>query len=242
MFVFKKSGRKASLRSISNLAEGEQIFISYIDNTSPRFERMKQLKEQYFFDCNCEFCQMDPDPLHLIKCKTHKCRFIKGETIAKEFDDDEVNQSKYQVFNCKQCRNVASFPVSVIDSDIANTFEIQNSIFPITNYVLFKTRILYLDFLLRNQAWNRLIEVMQENINAYTTLFGKTYPLISIGRFLIFKASLNVDPKIGDETILRYGDQCVRALFETHGSYHSMYKEARNMFDMFQFEIRGKES
>ncbi len=45
------------------ISEGEEILISYVDATLPTKERQKQLRERYFFECNCRRCsQCDPSP------------------------------------------------------------------------------------------------------------------------------------------------------------------------------------
>jgi SET domain len=47
----------ASLRSIKDIAEGEQITISYADNTFKRAARRLLLRDQYFFECRCLGCE-----------------------------------------------------------------------------------------------------------------------------------------------------------------------------------------
>jgi hypothetical protein len=47
----------ASVRSILPIKEGEQVAISYIDNTYKRATRRRILQEQYFFDCRCSGCE-----------------------------------------------------------------------------------------------------------------------------------------------------------------------------------------
>ncbi|KAK9371158.1 hypothetical protein V1509DRAFT_613777 [Lipomyces kononenkoae] len=45
------------LRAVRPIKEGEEIFISYTDNTMPMPERKKQLRTLYFFDCHCAACR-----------------------------------------------------------------------------------------------------------------------------------------------------------------------------------------
>ncbi|KAJ5135392.1 uncharacterized protein N7515_004670 [Penicillium bovifimosum] len=45
------------------IKKGQQIFISYIDATTPRYVRRKELKELYFFDCHCRKCIQGVDTL-----------------------------------------------------------------------------------------------------------------------------------------------------------------------------------
>jgi SET and MYND domain-containing protein len=51
------NGRTVSLRALDKIQKGEQIFISYIDPTQSTDERVAQLKERYFFQCECPKCR-----------------------------------------------------------------------------------------------------------------------------------------------------------------------------------------
>lgn len=47
----------ACVRSIRDIKKGEQVTISYVDNTYKRSTRRSQLRAQYYFDCHCEGCE-----------------------------------------------------------------------------------------------------------------------------------------------------------------------------------------
>lgn len=49
-------GRTVHLSALRDIEEGEQVFISYIDEDLPVDERKAMLRERYFFDCGCERC------------------------------------------------------------------------------------------------------------------------------------------------------------------------------------------
>ncbi|KAG9245561.1 hypothetical protein BJ878DRAFT_500985 [Calycina marina] len=49
-------GRKMFLRALKFIDEGDQIFISYVDTTSPRDVRQAEIQASYFFTCKCERC------------------------------------------------------------------------------------------------------------------------------------------------------------------------------------------
>lgn len=55
-------GRKIILRALDPIKENDQIFISYIDGTQRRETRQAELKEAYFFTCNCDKCAKDETP------------------------------------------------------------------------------------------------------------------------------------------------------------------------------------
>jgi hypothetical protein len=55
-------GRKIMLRALDPIKKDEQVFISYVDGTQRRETRQAELKEAYFFTCNCEKCAKDETP------------------------------------------------------------------------------------------------------------------------------------------------------------------------------------
>ena len=75
-------GNFASIRSIRDLAHGEQVTISYIDNTYKRSTRRGELRMGYFFDCQCQGC-IPPDNIFLPRdsflCDDPKCKSLIPE-------------------------------------------------------------------------------------------------------------------------------------------------------------------
>ena len=64
MSTFPFSNHTVVLVATKDLVEGEEIFISYLDEcalTRSRHSRRKFLKENYLFMCNCSRCQRDAD-------------------------------------------------------------------------------------------------------------------------------------------------------------------------------------
>jgi SET and MYND domain-containing protein len=54
-------GEELYVKAIRPIKKDEQIFISYIDTTTPREVRRKELTERYFFDCQCTKCVKGTD-------------------------------------------------------------------------------------------------------------------------------------------------------------------------------------
>jgi len=94
------------MRSLKAIAEDEEIFISYIDNTYPFSRRQIELKERFFFDCKCTKCLQGPtlnedlwtgDPHKMPKDWEIYCQVIRG-TDPKFSQDlqedlDKINNS-----------------------------------------------------------------------------------------------------------------------------------------------------
>jgi SET and MYND domain-containing protein len=76
----------ACIRSIKDLKKGEQVTISYIDNTYKRATRRSQLREQYYFDCHCEGCE-PKDNLFTGRdswtCENEQCKGLIPEPLLK---------------------------------------------------------------------------------------------------------------------------------------------------------------
>eukprot|EP01134_Creolimax_fragrantissima_P001127 CFRG1127T1 len=55
--VITFNGIELQAKAIKDVQEGEELFISYVDNLSSRMDRRSQLKKQYYFDCTCLMCE-----------------------------------------------------------------------------------------------------------------------------------------------------------------------------------------
>jgi hypothetical protein len=51
-----REGRVLVFRAVKDIAEGEEISISYIDATLPFQKRYSQLQQEYYFECGCPRC------------------------------------------------------------------------------------------------------------------------------------------------------------------------------------------
>ncbi|RAL11665.1 S-adenosylmethionine-dependent methyltransferase [Aspergillus homomorphus CBS 101889] len=54
-------GDELFVKAIRPIAAGEQIFISYVDTTSPRTLRQRELRERYYFSCRCTKCEAEAE-------------------------------------------------------------------------------------------------------------------------------------------------------------------------------------
>ena len=55
-FNFGSDGITMDVRAMGKIARGEEIFLSYIDETEPIYRRRGMLYDQYHFICNCVKC------------------------------------------------------------------------------------------------------------------------------------------------------------------------------------------
>jgi SET domain len=76
-------GLQLCVRSLVDLAEGQEITISYIDNTNSLRIRRRELTERYFFLCSCIKCSRGPqgweDDFQCVKCR--KTLYLTSGTL-----------------------------------------------------------------------------------------------------------------------------------------------------------------
>lgn len=54
-------GEELFVKAIRPIKKDEQVFISYVDTTTPKEVRCRELSERYYFDCKCAKCIKDLD-------------------------------------------------------------------------------------------------------------------------------------------------------------------------------------
>lgn len=75
------------MKALRDIEQGEQIFISYIDNTNPYEKRQKELVERYFFKCDCPKCMQGANAREdlFLMPMTNISALIDAEIEALEF-------------------------------------------------------------------------------------------------------------------------------------------------------------
>ncbi|KEQ76069.1 SET domain-containing protein, partial [Aureobasidium namibiae CBS 147.97] len=115
------------MRSLSPIRKGEEVFISYIDNTDPYYRRQTQLKQRYCFECQCPKCQYGTNgreddwaqPLEKLapKCKAEKDLSILQswiyhdyEPVRNQKDDTLATEALEHVM--RSCKQTEMWPIT----------------------------------------------------------------------------------------------------------------------------------
>jgi hypothetical protein len=207
-------GRNAAMRVISDIREGEQIFISYTVNTAPRQIRQKQCKTQYFFECDCQICTAEFDPLaNGIDGK------IKHVVLEKSLLDDNAIGATY----LKYTKQLAPTHAAV--------FEIREA------YVayLLKTQ----QYSVMIPVLQKSTEALTELFGPLHPLISVNHGLI-FKAAIFFENDLDLIMKYGT-LASKTGNNCVSSLVATHGTSHYLYLEAMEAFRMYQQEVRQEQ-
>jgi hypothetical protein len=121
-------GNIVMIRSIRNIARGEQITTSYIDNTHKRATRRKQLRDQYFFECKCSGCE-PPDQQFTgrdsFQCEKEDCKALIPEPLV-EGNFVCLKCSTKQSTSINELRTLETKALSVLESSLSSTTSLRS--------------------------------------------------------------------------------------------------------------------
>lgn len=86
--------------AFEDIAKGDEICISYIDNLAPKQIRQRRLKNDYFFDCCCVACEDRAYNSQIIGLKCSKCDAKSPKMIV-----DAGLAPAEVVVECQDCRS-----------------------------------------------------------------------------------------------------------------------------------------
>ena len=201
------NGSVASMRACKVIHPGEQILVSYTDSVTARRLRKSELLESYFFNCKCKLCTRIDDPLEMIFCQSCGVAGVPGVCSV-----------------CKsvmQLKDIDSSDISSIDTYKKCALKLAK-----THWKLFKCRDRLIQSLLKSRDYLATIDMMQLQMDAYKSIFGPIYPMVTVNQLTIFKARLHL------ERFPDGGQECLAAFAKTHGSDHPLYIEALDNFRM----------
>lgn len=117
-FIFDDS--KIKIVALTNLNKGQQIYVSYCYNSLPESLRRFDLKQRFFFTCQCKVCQKTPDRYMSLNCP-HCQHKLESINLLKLMD------GPYKALDIQRCVNCKEN----IQSIVAEQFKIYNKIFEI---------------------------------------------------------------------------------------------------------------
>lgn len=90
--AFVWDGLKVQLRALKHIPVGEEITVNYIDLEKQRSVRRRQLKDRFYFDCNCSRCSFEGEEIHLWNQMKELNERIRG--IESDVAMNEVTKSR----------------------------------------------------------------------------------------------------------------------------------------------------
>ncbi|KAK9493195.1 hypothetical protein V1508DRAFT_404069 [Lipomyces doorenjongii] len=113
------------VRATRQIKEGEEILITYTDNTMPMPHRKEQLRTRYFFDCQCTACcppvplGIKPDPRNDFTCP--ECGTPFQPYLMKSHQSAQLYNDIYECSSCHYEFHNAPHVVANIENEIART-------------------------------------------------------------------------------------------------------------------------
>ncbi|TVY18552.1 SET domain and MYND-type zinc finger protein 6 [Lachnellula arida] len=143
-------GRGVSLMALDPIRAGEQIFISYVDFTQSRDQRRAELKQRYFFDCECEKCKHDYTPYRVCKESTA----ISSEKLALLYDyktllsqaderEQEIQAMQQELHDLKESISVTHSLIDLSKTTASETERLNFLKQAISDLSLYKTHKLF---------------------------------------------------------------------------------------------------
>jgi hypothetical protein len=159
-------GTLAVLRARKDIKQGEQVFISYLQNYMPKVVRQESLQKMFYFQCNCDWCSCENEPLDQQICIS--CGGIVSAKIWKCLSCD-----------LSICTNERIIRSVLVDDDLGHLEKIDlkhkinqyQKYFAKTHHKYFEVLLLYSEKLRQDEDWKELTETEIKLAEAHQHLF-----------------------------------------------------------------------
>ncbi|KAJ5112417.1 Zinc finger MYND-type [Penicillium argentinense] len=173
-------GEELFVKAIRPIKKNEQIFISYIDTTTPKEVRCKELSERYFFDCKCPKCEKGTD--------TPEDRF--EDTSKDKSVLDEAERKALELMQSAQSSNAS--PDETIEKleKALHTLK-QSSAWPLTRQPYASIRDdLIVSLLAANSFTRAFIQAAIRYLRIDPILYSPTHPIRHIHAWILAKLAI----------------------------------------------------
>ncbi|KAJ3035790.1 hypothetical protein HDV00_003417 [Rhizophlyctis rosea] len=233
-------GRTATLRSIKDIKEGEEIVQSYLELSEATYLRRKELKKRYFFDCNCEACSQEETTIFVTRIQEHA--FAVLEMDARELFVYEMiwtplsppaNDLKTRIKDCRGQYEQAEKTINSTPENIPTTIyktlttlhkSLSQFCTPTTSLTL-HTRRLLLDTLLSSQNYSAALEICTDQLTSLRQIYTPHHPSISVLACMRYKlAAWCLPDDVGK--LRELAREAVEGLSVSHGSEQGLCRES----------------
>jgi len=212
-------GKTALLRAIENVEEPsfQNIRINYLTEILPRHERQRRLKEQYYFDCNCDLC-LDEDADSL----------IESFVCPKCFKAVPVNAQK-----CSSCLdNVTTAELNKRRAQYLEVINGMKGTSDMERYVSMVGVVHPMDWRMIDKAEKAMSAALEENklikfveigsslVEPYQTYYPEYSPSLGLHLMKVGKAALYVQDEHKAVEMLW---KAVKIVAVSHGEKHKLY-------------------
>eukprot|EP01103_Thecamoeba_quadrilineata_P013481 TRINITY_DN3763_c0_g1_i1.p1 TRINITY_DN3763_c0_g1~~TRINITY_DN3763_c0_g1_i1.p1 ORF type:complete len:313 (-),score=49.23 TRINITY_DN3763_c0_g1_i1:24-962(-) len=191
-------GKTVHIRCLEEIKAGEQITISYIELAMTTKKRKKQLKNHFFFDCDCKTCSTAEDaslvsykcicngaaqPQEKEKAVCQKCGQVKEipqEQLRNLRKKQKDLQKKLKEYTSEEEKREASKKLYSIYSSLSEFLHPQNLDLLTTTSLLFRLSV---DL----QNWPSALCYCKQTIMTYQKVYKPSWPLFGLQWFMLGK-------------------------------------------------------
>ncbi|XP_061169651.1 histone-lysine N-methyltransferase SMYD3-like [Saccostrea echinata] len=252
-------GRLLHLRAVEPIPNPSpsNVFISYIDQLDTTTDRKKNLREQYYFDCACSWCQdqeMENAKL-AVKCPQKDCNegyvtvLEDGITIAtcsvcgqSVSDEEFIQKASGLEEDCQRCLEEAKAAKQSKDPErvlsvCERCLNCYADLFHPLNLSLVKILDYVFDAAMDLQLWEKAVNYGSKTLPAYRKYYPPYSPNVGIQLLKLGKIQLYLQNL---KEALVYLQQANDILSVTHGRDHTLYKQLIELLDQSQEEMRTR--
>ncbi|KAJ3330429.1 hypothetical protein HDU76_005717 [Blyttiomyces sp. JEL0837] len=216
-------GADAHLRPMRDIAAGEELTISYIEIAEPRHKRRKELKERYFFDCECSACKQEPEPI--ARCLQKGC-------------DGKVVYESETTWRCTQCgllneELVKQFIALIIENhsaknanELEDLCKLQSAVFLDNASPLLLTKRALFHAYLSEQRWNDAMNISFSISKSLEMIYPLGHPMYSIQAYATSKLAVFLADRTNFGVAVGLLEKAIGMLSVTHGDKHPLTVEA----------------
>ncbi|XP_065066385.1 histone-lysine N-methyltransferase SMYD3-like [Rhopilema esculentum] len=224
-------GAKVLIRSIKTISKNDEVTISYIESLETRDNRIKELKERYFFQCTCYTCSKESefDGLIIGKCQNKQCCstvFInKCDAVCHKcgfsgFVGDYYNILKQQHESLYSKLAIYDASETEEDFDVLHQKVKTATIFiPNESIDMIKCLEAVFDRHIKVQNWELAIESGRLLLHGYQSCYPMYHPVTGIHLFKLGKIEILTDNL---QCGLEHLERSSKILMVTHGKEHSL--------------------
>ncbi|KAL3872214.1 hypothetical protein ACJMK2_040152 [Sinanodonta woodiana] len=254
--VVSFQGQKLMVRALMDIPEvsPSNIFISYTDQLSFTEDRQRQLKEQYYFSCQCTRCQ-DNSLDRLMKsfvcpvptCTGAVCRTEVGELLpcgscGMNSYDESYRRKVEETFH-HLIQDLQQIEQAKKAKDLDKVLSLcQKCLHPDTVSVLHSYNLLHvqaldrgLDVAIDLELWEQALSYGLQLIPLYIKVYPAASPQVGLLLLKVGKLELYLQRLEHALQHLQQGESIIRI---THGRFHELYRQLSELISQCTDELR----
>lgn len=243
-------GPNISIRSITEIAPGEELFLTYVSVTSPVEMRQADLREGYMFTCTCHICiaqQFNDSQMKSFRCASCPCHLhvvclakgasqLDSSSIRGCSCDKPCKVGEEQLREVNLCMNeldslynsINVIPTSDQQKLLKRWIDRSEKVLGVSNISLVRCYEVAMDGCLDVNDWQGALNYGKKLEKPYSMYHSRFHPTIGLHFFKLGKLELMVDN-------IRGGISCfqksMKVLTKSHGEKHELVIYLRQALD-----------